>query len=836
MATQADEDVLPQAFRAYPLDFQQLKVVTSRSPTLRGSSSVVTLDMLDPEMSPMLQRERRAQDLSVAGHAQQLKYDAQLQSRAEETRFFRQRDSPALVRHREVALQRAAILQRARPSSAAASSPTLAVKTRRTRPASADHRSRPPELVLGASPQWRGSPQHASSLPVSPIKHASSLPGSPIKSPKFAPPRSPGLSQSFSPPVLSTDPSQELSPDKKTVTLFSASWSSINLVNRLLDMKKNAAAGRSLASGSAAQHVRRDAPEMRRRPRRRQRQVPAEEPIVQETEEQEEIRRMRAMRASRVGLLSHDETVEGSIFTRPVVARAPTPLTASAPPWYVMPAEVIREADSFDSRHWKRAARAERFLDAVGDDLRSTSKLIAFNHAVLEVERNRYIAPNYFKEVKVYKGSAPRKKVVEEYETAAGLVWSLPMSIWAPRAKWCDSKDFVDTEHVKHEKFKIDWQGAVDVQKIETLIVKADDDGAADADGDGTLDEVEDTRSVLWDFHDLYFAIFDYYAGTIGNDVLTMSYNGWTQFVVDCGLASSEQKHMKKADFDRIFIGIDAKQRLGSKGGDIPKKSLLRSGFLAALLHVAIAKYVTSKEILDVSDAFHELLAADIEPALDQRVFCSTNTFRTRYCYSEDVDSVLRRFESSLRLIFAGISGSEGKEMGKEHLAQVLDFGEWRAFLRALNFIGPDLTDRDGCLCFVSSRMAVINGQNEKGVVKEANLTFEGFLEAIVRLAALKALPSDEEVYDAGHPDAGAFLCGLKAMDAAAYNKFISSRGHQWPGQPVAGMEMWRCVEGVITLMFAVIGKAVGDDDRVLTKAEVDAWVTSVLRGGAGTK
>ena len=195
------------------------------------------------------------------------------------------------------------------------------------------------------------------------------------------------------------------------------------------------------------------------------------------------------------------------------------------------------------------------------------------------------------------------------------------------------------------------------------------------------------------------------------------------------------------------------------------------------------------------------------------------------------MDFVLRSFEPSLRLLFAGVAGSEGKQIGMEHLAKLCDFDEWRAFLRGLKFIGPDLTDRDGALCFVNSRMAIVNGQSQKGKERENNLPFEGFLEALVRLAMLKALPTDQEITDSGQADAGAFLRALKEADEAAYKKFLLERRRVWPGEPIAGMELARCVEGLITLIFDIIeSRTVGDDDRVLSQAEVSEWVDHNLR------
>ena len=60
--------------------------------------------------------------------------------------------------------------------------------------------------------------------------------------------------------------------------------------------------------------------------------------------------------------------------------------------------------------------------------------------------------------------------------------------------------------------------------------------------------------------------------------------------------------------------------------------------------------------------------------------------------------------------------------------------------------------------------MLVINEQTRKGRSKLIQLTYEDFLEVIVRWAYRKALPTDEELnkYECKH--AGEFLASLDAV------------------------------------------------------------------------
>jgi hypothetical protein len=87
--------------------------------------------------------------------------------------------------------------------------------------------------------------------------------------------------------------------------------------------------------------------------------------------------------------------------------------------------------------------------------------------------------------------------------------------------------------------------------------------------------------------------------------------------------------------------------------------------------------------------------------------------------------------------------------------AALLSITEWKELLKGLGLIGLDITERDARLCFACSRMAVIDGTTTRGMAKENNLPFEGFLEALCRLSMLKSLPTDAELQQYDCSDAG---------------------------------------------------------------------------------
>ena len=360
--------------------------------------------------------------------------------------------------------------------------------------------------------------------------------------------------------------------------------------------------------------------------------------------------------------------------------------------------------------------------------------------------------------------------------------------------------------------------------------MRMDDDGKLDLDGDGVPDEVQECEAVLWEFHDLIFVLFMYYAslGSKDPNASVIEYPMWVKFLDDFALYDKNSKRNKKSDLDRIFMQVDslaaaalkADPERKAQGGfhDDQIKALSRQEFIATIVMIAGNRYVQTGKMRDVSEAVHRLMAEDILPNVDPNIFVVSNVFRG-HCYTEGCTKALSKREAQLKMIFEGLNkGQRGKE------AQLLCLEEWKGFVVGLDFLGPDLTKRDAALCFVFSRCCVVDARNEKGQLKEINLPFEGFLECICRLAVLKALPTHAEIEAAGCSDAGAYQIKLKHESPHGYRRFLEERATRWgeePKQPVAV-----CVEHLLTVIIRQIEDVTrGNDDLQLTQGEVDQWI-----------
>ena len=331
--------------------------------------------------------------------------------------------------------------------------------------------------------------------------------------------------------------------------------------------------------------------------------------------------------------------------------------------------------------------------------------------------------------------------------------WRLETSIWAPRLKYCDSRAFFDTPACTHDQLLLDWRRALN-RGVGKVIARADDGGEGDA-----ADEVEETLEVLLEYRDLLRSLFDFYASVGSSDVFVqMKLNGYTQFVGDFDLCDPSNMHTKKSAWDQLFVAIDAAPR----ASDEPelaepfnnKKMLSFSDFLQVVVRGAVNRYVLSKAEADVSDAVLRLLEHDVLPRVREAPLCHylvpPNAFRP-LIYVEAVDSVLRSHEASLRLIYEQLCALKPVTMEHGGLAnKLVGYPDYMRFLRLVNLVNADISERDGELCFVWCRMRTINEQRPKDRIKMMHIHFVDFLEALCRLSQIKALPTDEELKGAG--------------------------------------------------------------------------------------
>ena len=516
-----------------------------------------------------------------------------------------------------------------------------------------------------------------------------------------------------------------------------------------------------------------------------------------------------------------------------------------APDWWSpLPPTVAAAVDVFDRRHAVLSARATAALEGAAHGDHPFERAARFEAALLEVQRHRYALPEkarLLQKIAVRPKTAPARRTTcmgwllacqpaISFGNSGGCIciyirraWRLDESIWAPRQRTSESRAFYDTAALRRRMFECDWARALQANRgsLTKHILRHDDDGSQDDNGDGVPDEVQEAGEALWAAQERIYAIFDFYASLGEKDVYSISQNAFTLFVADFGLHEEGSDFCTKKHLDMMFVAVNA-GKADCEGGFNQKHALNRQELLHLLVRVAIAKYVLTQQTQDVSEAIERLVQDDLARGLSPECSHSAADFRRRHCYTEAVDVELRAHEASLRAVYQCYCKGGGGVNTKVMSTKMLDIGEWNKLVANLGLIDSALTSRHATLAFVWSRMRVADEVGARLAL--THLHFEDFLELLVRVACIKPWPTPDEVRRACCLDAGHFLIELQAESPQLYDEWCEARRRPWhapePAQPVA-----MCVRHLLTLVLRTIEASTpGSDNLRITEFEAKAF------------
>lgn len=443
-------------------------------------------------------------------------------------------------------------------------------------------------------------------------------------------------------------------------------------------------------------------------------------------------------------------------------------LASKAPGWWHMPKEAKESAFKFDQHHRRHTRAAKNSLDAYDQgNPNCDRKRRAFSRSLNDVHYDRYFIPELPDELPDFTKDTNQKRTLVQVQTWS--VWN-DNTIWKPRKAWAEAKDYVDNDDLLRKALECDWNKCLGDHKTLHVIKKSDD---SEADPETLADACFE---VLWEFRFLIFGAFDFYATYGASDnIFNMQLNAYKLVVERCHLFEAGSKTLNLTAFDQLFIQLNA----GHKGDTA--NALDRQRWLQALIRFSIMRHVTPGTFDSVPRALRHLLAEEMKPNVDPRCLEDTHAFRYEYCYIQDVEEILKYFEGTLRSLFKVYAKGEGLIGDELDSTKLLSFSEWKEMVKDLQLYETDFTAREVNLTFVWSRMRVVDENNLDSKVKLIQLSFEDFLEAIVRCAVLKAMPDDEQIYDYDCEDAGEFIIRIRSEDPQEYQRFIEGM------QPVFG-------------------------------------------------
>jgi hypothetical protein len=470
-------------------------------------------------------------------------------------------------------------------------------------------------------------------------------------------------------------------------------------------------------------------------------------------------------------------------------------------------------ARDFDQRQMTWSLSTKSGMKATSKNLICSRADSAFKRSSLELFRNRY----FIAEAPPPPPVAITGKAGERKAAIVKPPWRLEDSIWAGRQfRGGEDRGFYDEDTIRRRAVTCDFRKGLAKGFLMKLLLKSEqhspDPETQPEEADAFIAEVEE---VFVANARMFFMMFDYFA-SLGpsDDIFHIHRIGYDRMCADCGLWVKGSKHCDIGHIDIIFVAVNAssetwkqKQALarGTSGQCFAKdhddaKRLTRAELIQCLCRIAIARYMHTPKSAKTPHAGKTSVAEALEELFKKlrshagREVCQNSMiFRRENCYSEETDKALRAHETALRILFAkyssgtGISKASTDQMKRGSCTlftagtdKMLSVGQWICLCNDLGFINEDLGMEGARLIFMWSRMRVIDEDDPQARQRIENLTFWGFLEAIIRVSQRKALPTDDEVAASGYADGGAFLLGLQRDNPSAYFDFLRKNAKQW--------------------------------------------------------
>jgi hypothetical protein len=316
--------------------------------------------------------------------------------------------------------------------------------------------------------------------------------------------------------------------------------------------------------------------------------------------------------------------------------------------------------------------------------------------------------------------------------------WTLWDSIWVPRTKESESKDFFDSLKVHKKTFELDWSRCIEKPSfskyLEAQLVPFVEGG-----DEALQKEILEVKQEIWEDYDVITHAFDFYAACSRGNGFSVKLNCYSDFLDDCMIPEEGVKECDRNIMDQIFIATNVEDRgadkkLNEANAD---RELMRFEWMEMIIRCACSKFLQTGRIKDPSEAIDEIceknILAHLEPAAAQH----RNDFRTDRLYNEAIDDVYRPRMLMLKKIFDVITCDKPQTSNK-----MMSMNEWLAFVGDVNLLSDDFTKREAQCVFVWSKMRITD--ELKSNFRWTHATFMDFLEMLGRSTEYMTIPDEE--------------------------------------------------------------------------------------------
>ena len=180
---------------------------------------------------------------------------------------------------------------------------------------------------------------------------------------------------------------------------------------------------------------------------------------------------------------------------------------------------------------------------------------------------------------------------------------------------------------------------------------------------------------------------------------------------------------------------------------------LSRPEWLAILVIISVRRFVDPGLVRDVSEALDKLLDEVLQPATAPTVLEVKNEMRRACCYHEKVVNAIVPSLPTMIALYTHFSARQKGSGGGKRGDKLMSASEWVGFCEAMlpgECTATYLSERDLQRVFLKSRTHCIDPIHGNRRLRFRNLTFEDFVEAVIRVSMLAPLPTAEDLDEWG--------------------------------------------------------------------------------------
>ena len=423
------------------------------------------------------------------------------------------------------------------------------------------------------------------------------------------------------------------------------------------------------------------------------------------------------------------------------------------------------------------------------------------------------------------------------FDPNANLDW-MDASCWAARKSGknaCDAKSYFDTLQCMEATFESAWKGTSGAEQGARMF-------GSKAITPECLKSMKDTLHNWYPMLHRIFVYFSCVGSESTNRIHGMPYLAFSQFLDDARLVLEPGQKDKAVaryarprgedGFDLLWVTVNSSASSSSSEFDT-KSVLSRSEFLEVLVRAAIGGKTVDGMPRCVNEICEDLLTFLSRHSHAATIMHNPDGFRRSYCYRQEVCAVLDHHRKTLESLFT-VYCDGGTGLGGLEQSSMMSAQEFCNLLEEVGFL-KELTYRRVFVIFAQSRMVAINEDSKRSQMGQLNqLTYEGFLEAVVRCALVKCLPTDKEMKKSEFFYPGQFLGSLLDQGVAVYNAWRDKAMRMQ--RAGVGDPIWRRLDTFILLIVSVMQYGVekqpggakllirGSPDEILALKEVQCY------------